>query len=514
RFMPWGKNMPDIISIILLSSFLCLVSGLFSPESVLFFREEQAKSRVAVIKIYGLSTVLLFILYSLSGSMETVEEDYIIPTIPSEELALDFEEEDVAVIGEIAANEKIQIQVNSVTSLAKDTLYKPKDGYQFIQVELTIKNMSSDVVGYNQFQFKVVDDSEIVAVPVFSTINSDTALNLGDLVQDEFVTGTIVFEVPIDSTMMGLYYDNNEPLKFDLGSTLETFERLDMVEEVVVDDRVLIGDITENDVFAIQVIEINKLDTLNYLKPKALHEFVEVVVVIKNISSTSQLIYPYAFKMENSLGIASSPSTTHPNEGDALRLSELGPGGCVTGSLIFEQPKDDEELSLIFTTGVISNQEKLKISLSDSRESFETLVSEDDLTVENDVIDIGESGYFDMIELTLNSVSTDLESIYHEPKDGFEYKVVNLTLTNHAETELTYELYDFKLLNESGELIKPIILVLDSEEAITEGNLSSNESVTGIIVFEQPIESQNHYLVFTPKNSLTTEMLMFNMIEE
>lgn len=104
-------------------------------------------------------------------------------------------------------------------------------------------------------------------------------------------------------------------------------------------------------------------DTGNqYSTPKTGNEFVKITVNIKNISNKEISVGAHEFELQNSKGsIESIASPTYSLE-DVFDNAKLISDGEKSGSMIFEAPKDDEGLKLVYKPSFLSSKE-LKISL-------------------------------------------------------------------------------------------------------------------------------------------------------
>lgn len=72
-----------------------------------------------------------------------------------------------------------------------------------------------------------------------------------------------------------------------------------------------------------------------------------VTLNIEN-SGTKELPYnPYSFEMANSSGMTSDKVLASFSGETGLKYGELAPGGKVSGTLVFEQPKGDPKLQLL-----------------------------------------------------------------------------------------------------------------------------------------------------------------------
>lgn len=103
--------------------------------------------------------------------------------------------------------------------------------------------------------------------------------------------------------------------------------------------------ITYNDVdYKIVKIETSKGN--NYKSPKAGHQFLIVTVYIKN-NSKGKAAYSYEnWTMSNSKGEEKKRIFTSINVDTALYSGELVVGGIKTGSMVFEQPINDQKLKM------------------------------------------------------------------------------------------------------------------------------------------------------------------------
>lgn len=113
---------------------------------------------------------------------------------------------------------------------------------------------------------------------------------------------------------------------------------------------------------AITVTKVQKSQGTQYDKPKSGKEFVIVYVTIENKGSSNLSYNPYYFKMQNSQGQQESRTFTIVDNDTSLQSGELIPGGKVSGTIVFEQPKGDTGLVLIYNDSIWSSKE-LKINI-------------------------------------------------------------------------------------------------------------------------------------------------------
>ncbi len=113
---------------------------------------------------------------------------------------------------------------------------------------------------------------------------------------------------------------------------------------------------------AITVTKVEKSQGSQFDKPKTGKEFVIVHVTIENKGNSNLSYNPYYFKMQNSQGQQESTTFTTIDKDTALHSGELIPGGKISGTITFEQPKEDIGLVLIYSDNIWSSKE-LKIKL-------------------------------------------------------------------------------------------------------------------------------------------------------
>lgn len=69
-------------------------------------------------------------------------------------------------------------------------------------VHVSIENNGDEDTSYNPYDFKMKNRNGQIEDPAFSIIDSDTALNSGELASGGNVSGTMVFEQEIDDDQL------------------------------------------------------------------------------------------------------------------------------------------------------------------------------------------------------------------------------------------------------------------------------------------------------------------------
>lgn len=114
----------------------------------------------------------------------------------------------------------------------------------------------------------------------------------------------------------------------------------------------------------ITVTKVEKSNGTDFDTPAEGKEYVIVTVKIKNVGSDKFTYNPLDFKMRNSKGQVDTQAFTIIDSDTSLSSGELVAGGEVEGTIVFEQPKDDPELTLEFYDNVLfDDAASLEISL-------------------------------------------------------------------------------------------------------------------------------------------------------
>lgn len=122
-------------------------------------------------------------------------------------------------------------------------------------------------------------------------------------------------------------------------------------EEKIEDKEFGIGEKVELDGQVVEVTEVEKSDGNEFDKPSEGNEYVIVHVLIENHGDKEISYNPFNFKMKNSNGQIEDQGLITVDNDTSLSSGDLAPGGEVSGTLSFEQPKDDGGLQLIFEPG-------------------------------------------------------------------------------------------------------------------------------------------------------------------
>lgn len=118
-------------------------------------------------------------------------------------------EEKIYSIGEEAVLNSSVITVTDVKKSSGDKWNKPDSGKEYVIVYVTIKNRGKRNMSYSQYDFKMQNNNGQIDTHSWVSLDTDTRLNSGELASGGNVSGTIIFEEPIDDAGLILLYSDN-----------------------------------------------------------------------------------------------------------------------------------------------------------------------------------------------------------------------------------------------------------------------------------------------------------------
>ncbi|RHW41668.1 DUF4352 domain-containing protein [Neobacillus notoginsengisoli] len=128
----------------------------------------------------------------------------------SEENKLEAKEEkpekEIFAVGEQV---KLGDNILTVSKVAKSNgseFDKPKAGHEFVIVTVEINNSGKKNISYNPLDFKMANSQGQIVDQAFTTVDSDTALQSGELAPGGKVSGTLSFEQPVGDKGLELHY--------------------------------------------------------------------------------------------------------------------------------------------------------------------------------------------------------------------------------------------------------------------------------------------------------------------
>lgn len=271
---------------------------------------------------------------------------------------------------------------------------------------------------------------------------------------------------------------------------------------------VIIGEVAQINGFALQVTKIEKTQGTKYDRPKSGKEFVVVYLSIKNVGLDTFSYNPYYFKMKNSEGQITDATFTINDTDTKLNSGELVPGGVVSGTVAFEQPKDDPALVFVYEDTSWFSDKSINVDLMKTAPDIVPLQQEA-VSIQNEqIVAVGEENKLDDAVVTVNTFKKATKSKYSKPKDGMEFVIVEVTITNNGSETLSYNPYDFKMRNSKGQVVDMDLGASLDDTTLESGELAGGGKVTGTLIFEQPVNDQSLVLIYQP-NYFSSQYMAF-----
>lgn len=90
-------------------------------------------------------------------------------------------------------------------------------------------------------------------------------------------------------------------------------------------------------------------------------------------------------------------------------------------------------------------------------------------------------------EITVTAIEKSSGKQFDEPKDGMEYVIVTVQYRNVGDSRnISYNPYDFKLKNSKGQITDQTFTTVDTDTALSSGELAPGGEISGTISFEAP----------------------------
>lgn len=168
-----------------------------------------AKNKKPIYKKWWVWLIAIIVVALIAGGGNSSNNGTTLNDTTSNQETTNKEVKEFYLIGEeVRLGDNILI-VNSIEKSNGSEWDKPKDGYEFVIVNVTIKNGGSSEVSYNPYDFKMQNSKGQITDQAFTIIDTDTSLSSGDLAAGGEVSGTIAFEQPTGDEALVLRYKSN-----------------------------------------------------------------------------------------------------------------------------------------------------------------------------------------------------------------------------------------------------------------------------------------------------------------
>ena len=201
-----GAWIPFINFVSVILGVLALILGGVS----LFQKRSIGKATAGVV--LGILTIVLFVaMYggAAANNSDSKDTSKVTGNSSSQSSEDKSSEKTVFNVGEVISFDGKEVAVNSVDRnwSSGNQFIVPDSGNEFVKVNVTIKNTSSNEISYNTFDWKMQDSNGNIVSPASSTYSVDGAISSGELAEGGTKTGFLVFEVPSGDNELVLRYE-------------------------------------------------------------------------------------------------------------------------------------------------------------------------------------------------------------------------------------------------------------------------------------------------------------------
>ena len=478
--MKWGVYMPDIKSILLLCSFLCFITGIFSPEVIIRWGIPSVKTRKRVLWTFGVMTLLLVGVRQLT-ELTSVEDKEIKHQEDSTAFVVSDSEEGHQKVYKMAPSaytDQLDIKIVNQQTTSGDGVEEAPEGYEFVQLDVNITNKMAEPYTINLKDLQLQTET----LETLKPIEEHMSIQSLHLLADESKDVSLIYLQPI----------KHEQLTF---SYLPTTQEEPEEEEVTVSQ---IGDIIKAKQAMIQVHGVTR-----EASTKDGYEMLFVSLSIKNSTTMTVNYYPFHFTLSCEASTNRMKPILDMNEVKTLGISELVSGGMVSGTLVFEIPKDARELTLHYDEPTLFSTQSIEVDLTSTNSESTPLQSEVHLNDQWQSVDS-----LAKRQLSVTKVELAKETKYAEAKAHQQFVMVGVELTKQSCEKQEYSAFDFKLMNEQGRLILPNLLLIDNQSELTSGTLEAGECVEGYLLFEDTDLYTNFQLIYSPSHWKSNECIV------
>lgn len=191
------------------------------------------------------------------------------------------------------------------------------------------------------------------------------------------------------------------------------------------------------------------------------------------------------------------PSTTQPPIYQSPAVPQKKKGGCLKGGLI--------ALGAIVLIALIANlaggddgKPTVASQAQSSTVSADVPPSSKPEQPEQTVFEVNQPVQKNDVELTVTKVEKSNGTDYDKPKSGMEFVIVTVKYKNIGSKDtVSYNPYDFKIKNSKGQITSQSFTLVNTDTALSSGDLAPGGEIEGTIAFEQPADDAALVLQYT-----------------
>lgn len=171
------------------------------------------EEKTPIYKKWWFWVIIVLVLVAIGGgASQEASKVGTVENSTSNETSSTSTENSVFKVGDIIEKNNVRIAVTSVERnySTGNEFTEPKDGKEFVKLNIKIENKSNDRVSYNALDWEIEDSNgniESYMNAMFAQADDD--IGSGDLAAGGVKSGSIVFEVPAGDTGLKAHYKDN-----------------------------------------------------------------------------------------------------------------------------------------------------------------------------------------------------------------------------------------------------------------------------------------------------------------
>lgn len=109
---------------------------------------------------------------------------------------------------------------------------------------------------------------------------------------------------------------------------------------------------------------------------------------------------------------------------------------------------------------------------------------------------INEPAVFEDVHYTVTNVEYSNGDEWDKPAEGKEYVIVTLKIENKSDSKISYNTFDWTMVNSQGQEDSETFSTIDSDTNLSSGELIAGGTKTGTLVFEQSKDETSLKLLY------------------
>ena len=96
----------------------------------------------------------------------------------------------------------------------------------------------------------------------------------------------------------------------------------------------------------------------------------------------------------------------------------------------------------------------------------------------------------------LNETAVYNDVHYTVTADGMNYVIVTLKIENKSDSKISYNTYDWKMINSQGQEDDGAFTIVDNDTHLSSGDLIAGGTKTGTLIYEEPTNESSLKLLY------------------